>query len=123
MKTTINAIVVAVQNSGMRYGSVWPSPPMAVMTPDAMPRFQGDPRPEILPSSCAASVKPIEIPAPTDAERPTRKVVHGSWVAKAVAKIGAMVEIDPSISPAKPGWTQVRMNSVSYTHLRAHETG
>ena len=44
----------------------------------SQPRFQGDPRPDSLPSSWAASVKPIEIPAPTEAERPTRNVVHGS---------------------------------------------
>ena len=52
----------------------------------------------------------MEIPPPTLAARPTRKVVQGSWVAKAVAKIGASVETDPSISPASPGCTQVRMN-------------
>ena len=38
-------------------------------------------------------------PAPTEAASPTRNVVHVSWVAKAVAKIGARVETDPSISP------------------------
>ena len=81
-----------------------------VMVPLDKPRFSGEPRPEILPSSCAASVKPIEMPAPTEAERPTRKVVHGFCVAKAVAKIGARVETEPSISPARPGWTQVSRN-------------
>ena len=80
------------------------------MTPAAIPRLIGEPRPEMTPSSLAASVKPIEIPAPTEAASPTRNVVHVSWVAKAVAKIGARVETDPSISPANPGCTQVRMN-------------
>ena len=46
----------------------------------------------------------------TEAASPTRNVVHVSWVAKAVAKIGARVETDPSISPANPGCTHVRMN-------------
>ena len=76
-----------------------------VITPVAMPRLTGEPRPESCPSSDAASVKPIEMPAPTLAARPTRKVVWVSCVAKAVAKIGAKVETEPSISPASPGCT------------------
>ena len=83
---------------------------MVVITPDASPRFQGEPRPEIFPSSWTASVKPMEMPAPTEADRPTRNVVHGLCVANAVAKIGASVDTDPSIKPASPGCTQVRMN-------------
>jgi len=70
----------------------------------------GDPRPEITPSSCAASVNPIEIPAPTEAASATVNVVEVDWVANAVAKIGASVDTDPSIRPASPGCTQVRMN-------------
>ena len=58
-KTTTSAITVAVQNDGMRYGRCH--------NPEANPRFHGEPRPDSLPSSCAASVKPIEIPAPTEA--------------------------------------------------------
>jgi hypothetical protein len=54
------------------------------------------------PSSDAASVKPIEIPAPTEAARPTRNVCHVSPVAKAAAKIGASVDTEPSINPASP---------------------
>ena len=50
-------------------------------------------------------MKPMEMPAPSDAASPTTKVVQVSCVAKAVAKIGASVETDPSISPASPGWT------------------
>ena len=69
-----------------------------------------DPRPEIAPSSEAASVKPMEIPAPIEAARPMRKVFHVSPVAKAAAKMGASVETEPSISPARPGCTQVSTN-------------
>ncbi|MNT94857.1 hypothetical protein D3C72_2366220 [compost metagenome] len=73
------------------------------MMPEARPRLSGEPRPEILPSSWAASVKPMEMPAPTEADRPIRKVDHVSPVAKAAAKIGARVETEPSIRPARPG--------------------
>ena len=105
MKTTHPATMVAVQKFAIRYGSACPSPPIAVMIPEARPRLIGEPRPEILPSSCAASVNPIEIPAPTDADNPTRKVCHVSCVANAAAKIGASVETEPSINPASPGCT------------------
>ena len=43
----------------------------AVITPEESPRFNGEPRPDSAPSSEAASVKPMEIPAPTDAASPT----------------------------------------------------
>ena len=43
--------------------------------------------------------------APTEAASPTRKVFQLSWVANAAAKRGANVETEPSISPARPGWT------------------
>jgi hypothetical protein len=78
-------------------------PPSVVMMPDAKPRSTGEPRPDNSPSSEAASVKPIEMPAPTEAASPTRNVVQVSCVAKAVAKIGASVDTEPSISPASPG--------------------
>src|SRR5210317_905577 len=110
MNTMTNAVIVAVQKCGIKYGSACPNPPTVVITPDATPRFQGDPRPDNDPSSDAASVKPMEIPAPTDAARPTKNVVQVSWVAKAVAKIGANVDTDPSISPANPGCTHVKTN-------------
>jgi hypothetical protein len=45
------------------------------------------------------------MPAPSAAARPTTSVVCGLWVAKAVAKSGASVETEPSISPANAGWT------------------
>src|SRR5215203_4010367 len=95
---------------------------MAVITPDATPLLNGDPQPEIVPSSDAASVNPIEIPAPTDAARPTRKVFQVSPVAKAAAKMGASVETDPSISPASPGCTQVRTNCRCASALSAERT-
>jgi hypothetical protein len=43
------------------------------------------------------------IAAPTAAARPTRKVTRVSPVANAVAKSGASVETDPSMSPTKLG--------------------
>src|SRR4028119_1967578 len=67
-------------------------PPTAVMTPQTMPRSQGEPRPVICPSSESASVRPMEMPAPTDAAMPTRKVSQLFWVAKAAAKRGAGAE-------------------------------
>ena len=52
-------------------------------------------------------MKPIKMPAPSAAARPTRKVCPVSPVAKAAANTGASVETEPSISPASPGCTQV----------------
>jgi len=45
------------------------------------------------------------MPAPVAEAMPTRKAVNGLRVAKAVAKIGARVETEPSIKPESPGWT------------------
>ena len=45
------------------------------------------------------------MPAPTAAASPTRNVILGSLVAKAVANNGASVETDPSIKPTRHGWT------------------
>src|SRR5262249_46496440 len=83
----------------------------------AMPRHPGPHppagrrRPVRLPSSDRASAKPMLMPAPTAAATPTRKVFHGSLVAKAAAKSGASVETEPSISPASPGCTTWSTNS------------
>jgi hypothetical protein len=52
----------------------------------------------------------MEMPAPIAAARPTRKVGQLLWVAKAAANSGARVETEPSINPARPGWTICRMN-------------
>src|SRR5215469_12005915 len=57
------------------------------------------------PLSESASEKAILMPAPVAAAMPTRKAVNGLCVAKAVAKIGASVETEPSIRPASPGCT------------------
>src|SRR5205823_5436156 len=62
--TTATAIQVATRMSGIRYGSVWPSPPAAVITPHTNPRVVGRPRPVRLPSSDSASANPMLIPAP-----------------------------------------------------------
>ncbi len=72
-------MAVAIQNafaqeSGTRKGSVWPSPPTAVMMPLAAPRSQGEPRPVSEPSSDSASAKPMLMPAPMEAASPTRNV-------------------------------------------------
>ena len=80
------------------------------MKPQTQPRRQGLPRPLILPSSDRASANAIETPAPTDAASPTRNVGHVSSVAKAAAKIGASVDMEPSMRPARPGWTTESTN-------------
>src|SRR5471030_2740520 len=72
--TTPMATAVAVQNDGIRNGSVWPTPPIVVINPVTRPRIQGAPRPVRLPLSDNASANPIEIPAPIEAAIPTRNV-------------------------------------------------
>ena len=89
----------------IRKGRVWSDPPKKVMMPVIPPRTTGLPRPVSSPSSESASDKAMLIPAPVAAAIPTRKAVKGWWVANAVAKIGASVETEPSISPASPGCT------------------
>ena len=89
---------------------MWPTPPIVVITPQTEPRSHGAPRPVSEPSSEAASAKPIEMPAPTDAAMPTRKVSQVLWVANAAANSGASVETEPSISPASPGCTYCSRN-------------
>ena len=80
------------------------------MPPVTMPRISGEPRPVSEPSSDSASAKAIEMPAPTEAAMPTRKVAQVLWVAKAAANSGASVDTEPSISPARPGCTYCSMN-------------
>ena len=53
---------------------MWPRPPRAVIRPQTSPRTHGRPRPVRLPSSDRASAKPMLMPAPRLAARPTRKV-------------------------------------------------
>src|SRR5215213_2445801 len=89
----------------MRKGRVCRMPPTNVARPVIVPRKNGLPRPVSEPSSESPSEKPMLIPAPTAAARPTRNVILGSLVAKAVAKSGASVETDPSIKPTRLGCT------------------
>ena len=98
------------QESGRRYGSECPNPPIAVISPQMPPRSRGEPRPVSEPSSERASAKPMLIPAPMEAARPTRKVCKLFWVAKAAANSGASVETEPSINPARPGCTYCSTN-------------
>jgi hypothetical protein len=53
---------------------VWPRPPTVVISPQVNPRSQGEPRPVNDPSSDSASAKPMLMPAPIEAARPTRNV-------------------------------------------------
>ena len=82
---------------------MWPSPPIAVITPQTTPRTNGAPRPVSEPSSDKASAKPMEMPAPIAAASPTRNVAQVLCVAKAAANSGANVDTEPSIRPASPG--------------------
>src|ERR1700728_2685952 len=116
--TTATATQRARKKSASRNGKVWPMPPKVVIKPQTPPRIQGRPLPLRTPSSERASAKPILIPAPSEAAIPTRKAVRELWVANAAAKTGAKVETDPSIKPARPGWTIwrtkiLRFNSMS----------
>src|SRR5579875_2085543 len=101
----MTAIVVAISNRPIRNGRVCPMPPSVVIRPQTAPRSHGWPRPVRLPSSERASAKPMLMPAPTEAASPTAKASWVLMVAKAVAKIGASVETEPSIRPARPGCT------------------
>src|SRR5277367_6099261 len=109
------AIAVAIQNalaqeSGTRYGMVWPSPPSVVIKPQVTPRSHGEPRPVSEPSSDKASAKPMLMPAPIEAASPTRKVCQLWWVANAAANKGASDDTEPSINPASPGCTYCSTN-------------
>ena len=52
---------------------------LAVMRPQTRPESSGCPRPVSEPSSESASAKPMEMPAPSDAARPTRKASGLLW--------------------------------------------
>src|ERR1700722_11277663 len=123
--TTATATQRAIKKSGRRNGKVWPMPPKVVIKPQTPPRIQGRPLPLRTPSSERASANPILIPAPSEAAIPTRNAIRELWVAKAAAKTGANVDTDPSISPARPGWTiwrtkTLRFNSASNLDLSAN---
>src|SRR5215211_642710 len=103
--TTPKATYSARFTCGMRKGKVCKMPPTNVARPVIVPRKNGLPRPVSDPSSESPSEKPMLIPAPTAAASPTRNVILGSLVAKAVANNGASVETDPSIKPTRLGCT------------------
>ncbi len=86
---------------------------MKVMRPVTMPRNTGLPRPVSSPWSERPSENAMEMPAPTAAAAPMRKTVRELCVAKAVAKMGASVETEPSMRPARPGWTMRRRKFLS----------
>ena len=99
-------------------------PPAVVIRPQMEPRASGRPRPLNTPSSESASAKPMLTPAPIDAASPTMKASQLLAVAKAAAKTGARVEIEPSMSPTSPGCTICRTNrrfSESSSFARAPE--
>jgi len=76
---------------------------LQVIQPGLAGLIIGRPRPVSEPSSESASAKAIEIPAPTEAAKPTRKASHVLCVAKAAAKIGASVETEPSVRGSVTG--------------------
>ena len=96
----------------MRKGSAWNVPPRNVATPVIVPRWNALPRPVSSPSSDNASLMPIEIAAPRAAARPTSRAAREP-LTYAAAKIGASVEIVPSIRPMRPGWTTCSSRSRS----------
>ena len=59
------------------------------------------------------SAKAMDMPTPTAAAKPTKNAVRDLCVANAVAKFGASVETEPSISPASAGCTNRKMNAGS----------
>src|SRR5262249_13608038 len=109
--TTPPTIRAAVTNAGIRNGSVWPTAPTNVIRPHTLPRSQGLPRPLNLPSSERPSEKAMLMPAPMAVARPTSNAVWLLRVAKAAANRGASEEMEPSIRPARPGWTTPSTNA------------
>ena len=109
MNTITIARPVAVQKCGIKYGSAWPSPPTAVITPRGNPALDGRP---------AARDRPVvgggfgETHRDAGAHRGGQADQEGlpRVALKAAAKIGASVDTDPSMSPASPGCTQVSTN-------------
>src|ERR1700722_15934463 len=115
--TTATATQRAMKKSCRRNGKVWPMPPKVVIKPQTPPRIQGWPLPLRTPSSERASANPILIPAPSEAAIPTRKAVRELWVANAAAKTGAKVDTEPSIKPARPGWTICRTKILRFNSM------
>src|SRR3954454_25052808 len=88
----------------MRNGSAWATPPTNVATPVMSPRVGAAPRPVSEPSSDSPSLSPIEMAAPRPAASPTSSAAREPDT-YAAAKIGASVEMVPSMSPISAGWT------------------
>ena len=95
----------------IRNGNVCREPPKKVIIPVMPPRTAGLPRPVISPLSESPSENAMLMPAPVAEAMPTKNVVIVLCVAKAVAKMGARVETDPSIRPARPGCTTRKRKS------------
>ncbi len=83
---------------------MWNRPPSAVIPPVMPPRTTGEPRPVVSPVSDSASDQPMLTPAPRAVARPTTNAVCESEEI-AAAKIGAIEETVPSISPTSAGCT------------------
>ena len=86
--TTAIAIAIATWKLEIKNGSVCPRPPAVVIMPMVAPRIHGEPRPVSEPSSEPHSAKPMEMPAPMLAAKPTRKASALLCVTKAVANKG-----------------------------------
>src|SRR6267378_8160718 len=110
--TIITATTIATWKLPIKKGKVCPIPPAVVINPVTAPRSQGEPRPVSDPSSDSPSENAIEMPAPMEAASPTKNASQLLCEAKAAAKIGASVETEPSINPAKPGCTTCSRNSL-----------
>ena len=107
------AAASAVWYVAIRKGSVCRMPPMNVPTPVIEPRTTGLPRPVSVPVSERPSENAIEMPAPIAVAMPAMNASNGLCVWSAIAKIGARVESEPSISPAIAGWARWSRNSRS----------
>src|SRR5256885_200248 len=77
---------------------VWPRPPKVVIRPQTAPRNQGAPRPLSLPSSDNASAKPMLMPAPTEAARPTLNAAFATMNTVATFKVGLAASVGAGIS-------------------------
>src|SRR2546427_644494 len=112
--TTMTATNMATRKLAIKKGKVCPIPPAVVINPVTAPRSHGEPRPVSDPSSESPSENAIEIPAPMEAASPTRKASQLLCEANAAAKMGASVETEPSINPAKPGCTTCSKNNLRW---------
>src|SRR5919198_5864071 len=75
------------------------------------PRMTGFPRPVNSPVSERPSEYAMLIPAAIAVAVPAIKAACGLWVYSATAKIGAIVDNEPSIRPVRAGCTRCRRNA------------